>query len=90
MTEDYTNTRYEELATILLRDTDLKDPKCKQYNDKVRGMILNHWLNKIRILIIGAGGLGCELLKNFAMLGIKNIDIVDLDTIEVTNLNRQF
>lgn len=40
------------------------------------------------ILIIGVGGIGCELLKVLTNSGYKRMTILDLDTIEATNLNR--
>lgn len=52
-----------------------------------------HWLNqeelfKASVLVVGAGAIGNELLKNLALLGVGSIFIVDFDKIEIHNLTR--
>ena len=42
-----------------------------------------------KVLVVGAGGLGCPLLLYLAATGVGNIGIVDHDKVELPNLNRQ-
>lgn len=58
----------------------------KTFQDK----IANH-----RQFLVGSGAIGCEMLKNWSMMGVASgpngvIHVTDLDTIEKSNLNRQF
>lgn len=57
------------------------DNKNENENDDIR--------ETSRILLVGSGGIGCELLKNLALDGFVNVTVADLDTIDVSNLNRQ-
>src|SRR6185436_18045554 len=46
-------------------------------------------LKNARVLIIGSGGLGSPALLYLAAAGVGNIGIVDFDTVDASNLQRQ-
>jgi molybdopterin/thiamine biosynthesis adenylyltransferase len=41
-----------------------------------------------RVLVVGAGALGNELIKNLALLGLGHLLVIDMDVIEISNLTR--
>ena len=45
-------------------------------------------LRSARILVVGAGALGNEVMKNLALLGLGTIYVIDFDLIEPSNLSR--
>lgn len=47
-----------------------------------------HPLEDLVVLMVGVGGIGCEILKVVSKINFKEFHIIDMDTIEVTNLNR--
>ncbi len=61
----------------------------KQIVLKKVGIIGQKKILSSRILVVGAGGLGCPLLLYLANTGVGNIGIVDYDKVEMSNLNRQ-
>ncbi|GAU18353.1 hypothetical protein TSUD_202420 [Trifolium subterraneum] len=78
-------SKSRDLDKLLLRPGNLVGPSFEP------GAELRDDLQKyVRVLVVGAGGLGCELLKDLALSGFSNLEVIDMDRIEVTNLNRQF
>lgn len=71
----------------------LSKEEQQQYN---RHLILNEIgetgqlkLKQAKVLVIGAGGLGCPILQYLAAAGVGTIGIIDHDTIDQSNLQRQ-
>uniref|UniRef100_A0AAR2M1Q8 E1 ubiquitin-activating enzyme n=1 Tax=Pygocentrus nattereri TaxID=42514 RepID=A0AAR2M1Q8_PYGNA len=71
-------------------------PRSCRYDGQIAvfGSKMQELLAKQRYFLVGAGAIGCELLKNFAMMGLASgegeVIVTDMDTIEKSNLNRQF
>ena len=61
----------------------------KQLILKKIGIIGQNKIINSKVLVIGAGGLGCPLILYLAYSGVGNIGIVDHDIIEISNLSRQ-
>ncbi|CAF4812790.1 unnamed protein product [Pieris macdunnoughi] len=82
---DYQQKRWHNIRKLLERSGPFCHPDFEPSAE-----ILDFIMNSCKVLIVGAGGLGCELLKDLALMGFKKLHVVDMDTIELSNLNRQF
>lgn len=82
---DHQQRRWHHLRKLLERSGPFCHPDFEPSPE-----ILDFIMDSCKVLIVGAGGLGCELLKDLALMGFKKLHIVDMDTIELSNLNRQF
>ncbi|KAL0482023.1 ubiquitin-activating enzyme E1 [Acrasis kona] len=72
-------------------------PQGTRYDGQIAvfGSAYQQLLMNQKVFIVGAGALGCEYIKSFAMMGIGcgpqgKVFITDMDNIEISNLNRQF
>ena len=73
----------------VLRFTDVEEAQNGRF---ARFELIGWWdqqrLAAAKVLVIGAGAIGNELVKNLALLGIGNVLIADLDRVENSNLSR--
>ncbi len=72
-------------------------PRGSRYDSQaaVFGWEFVERLRKLSYFLVGAGAIGCEMLKNWALMGVASsgdaaVHVTDMDTIEKSNLNRQF
>ncbi|XP_038718475.1 ubiquitin-activating enzyme E1 1-like isoform X2 [Tripterygium wilfordii] len=86
----------ESLPTETLDASDFK-PLNSRYDAQISvfGSRLQKKLEDAKVFIVGSGALGCELLKNVALMGVScgkqgKLAVTDDDVIEKSNLSRQF
>jgi molybdopterin/thiamine biosynthesis adenylyltransferase len=78
----------------VVAETPLQAEKVRiEEEDRFSRLRLLGWWEQQRIeaakvLVVGAGALGNEILKNLALLGFQQIAVVDLDRVENSNLSR--
>ena len=72
-------------------------PQNSRYDGQIVifGKQFQNVLQNQRVFLVGSGALGCEYLKSFAMMGVGTgpngqVTVTDMDTIERSNLSRQF
>ncbi|NXC48399.1 UBA1 enzyme, partial [Penelope pileata] len=72
-------------------------PRGSRYDGQIAvfGAAFQEALGHQKFFVVGAGAIGCELLKNFAMMGLAagpggDITVTDMDTVAPSNLHRQF
>ena len=87
---NYLSTKNEKLK-------ENNNMKPSRYYEQIQifGEEVQKKINSLKIFMVGVGAIGCEYLKNFAMMGISSgkngiLTITDFDKIELSNLNRQF
>ena len=86
----------ESLPTELPAEAECQ-PIGSRYDAQIAvfGQKFQQKIGNFREFLVGSGAIGCEMLKNWSMMGVASgpsgkIHVTDLDTIEKSNLNRQF
>ena len=69
----------EQELQIFSRQLILKDFSEKDFE----------FIQKQHVVLVGIGGIGCPVAQYLIATGIKNLTLIDNDTIQLSNLNRQ-
>lgn len=87
----------ESLPTSVKRTEENCAPLGSRYDGQIAvlGKDFQDKIANVKTFLVGAGAIGCEMLKNWAMMGLATgptgrITVTDMDSIEKSNLNRQF
>ena len=87
----------DECLPDKIPDLSLLAPQGSRYDSQivVFGKDMQQKMLDLRYFIIGAGAIGCEMLKNWALMGVGcgekgHVHVTDMDRIERSNLSRQF
>jgi ubiquitin-activating enzyme E1 len=87
----------ESLPSSTTRSEEQCKPTGSRYDGQIAvfGKEYQEKLGNVKEFLVGAGAIGCEMLKNWAMMGLGagpngKIWVTDNDQIEKSNLNRQF
>ena len=87
----------ESLPASCARSEELCAPRQSRYDGQIAvfGIEFQEKISNVHQFLVGAGAIGCEMLKTWAMMGLATgsrgyIKITDMDQIEKSNLNRQF
>lgn len=87
----------ETLPDDLLPADQLAPQNMSRYDSQIAcfGKDIQEKILDLNYFIIGAGAIGCEMLKNWALMGVGcgpngHVTVTDMDRIEKSNLSRQF
>jgi ubiquitin-activating enzyme E1 len=87
----------ESLPESVTRSEESCKPLGTRYDGQIAvfGKEFQDKISNLNTFLVGAGAIGCEMLKNWAMIGLGvgpkgQIRVTDMDQIEKSNLNRQF
>ena len=87
----------ESLPSSVKRSEALCKPQGTRYDGQIAvfGTEFQEKISNVHEFLVGAGAIGCEMLKSWAMIGLATgpkgyIKVADMDSIEKSNLNRQF